>query len=119
MSSKHLFWAYLIVSHQQLVKKLHKGGFGPFSILGTHFFIEILPKNRDNGVFTRTPKIRNLSNLAQNFFVSSSTCIKDVYKFQTLISNPKEVMIFLIGSLTCNSTTKASMQNHLVNWYLI
>ena len=84
MSNKHLFQAYLIVSHQQLVKKLHTGGFGPFSILDTHFFVEILPKNRDNGVFTSTPKIRNLSNLAQNFFVSSSTCIKDVYQISKL-----------------------------------
>ena len=79
MSNKHLFQAYLIVSHQQLVKKLHTGGFRPFYISGTHFFIEILPKNQDNGVFTSTPKIRNLSNLSQNFFVSSSTCIEDVY----------------------------------------
>ena len=79
MSNKHLFRANLIVLHQQLVKKLHTGEFGPFSISGTHFFIEISPKNRDNGVFTSRPKIRNVSNLAQNFFVSFSTCIKDVY----------------------------------------
>ena len=80
MSNKHLFQDYLIVLHQQLVKKLHTGGFGPFSIIGTHFPIEILPKNRYNGIFTCTPKIRNLSSLAQIFFVSFSTCIKDVYQ---------------------------------------
>ena len=95
MSNKHLFQDYLIVSHQQLVKKLHTGGFGPFSILGTHFFIEILPKNRDNGVFTSTPKIRNLSNLAQNFFVSFFTCIQDVYKISKLNIEPNRSYDFL------------------------
>ena len=74
MFNKDLFQAYLIVLHQQLVKKLHTGGFGPFSILDTHFFIEILPEIRDIGVFTSTPKIRNFFNLAQTFFVSSFTC---------------------------------------------
>ena len=87
MSNKHLFQAYLIFSNQQLVLKLHTGGFGPFSIIGTYFLITILPKNRDNGVFTSTPKIRNLSNLSQNFFVSFFTCIKDVYRISKLNIN--------------------------------
>ena len=87
MSNKYLFQAYLIFSHQQLVQKLHTGGFGPFYILGTNFFIEILPKNRDNRVFTSTPKIKNLSNLAQNFFVRFFTCIKGAYKISKLNFN--------------------------------
>ena len=88
MSNKHLFHADLIVLHQQLVKKLHTGRFGPFSFIGTNFLIEILPKNQDNGVFTSTLKIRNLSNLAQNLFVSSLTCIIDVYQISKLNIKP-------------------------------
>ena len=101
MSNKHLFQAYLIVLHHQLVKKLHRGGLGPFSIIGTHFLIKILSKNRDNGVFKSTPKIRNLSSLAQNFFVSFSTCIKDVYQISKLNIKSNRSYDFLIGSMPC------------------
>ena len=90
MSNKHLFQAYLKFSNQQLVLKLHTGGFGPFSIIGTHYLIEILTKTRDNGVFISTPKIRNLSNLSQNCFVSFSTCSYNVYKISKLNINPNK-----------------------------